>query len=181
MSWQTVKPKLIWYGVGLLTGSAFSVLLGAYHARELKRIEEQTLKYEQLYVKQNLDLQSKVTRLTEENKTLKSSTRIVEEVNADGSRKKIFENDTESQTEKRVAEYEVRIQQLQHQLETLTLQKQHKLTLSEKTRPSATFHLGLDTNLQPYGSATYNFSGPWILGGFGTQAGQFGFGLGVQF
>lgn len=179
--WKNIKFRLMWYVIGLASGCLLAVAMGIYHNREIKRLETQNERYEAFYIDQTLNLKSEVKRLTKENSSLRSKTKIVEEVNADGSMKKTYENNTESRTETLIAEYETRVQTLQHHLERQTTEAQYRLSLLEKTRPSASFSLGIDSRLTPFISGTYNFYGPWVLQGFATEYGQLGVSIGVQF
>lgn len=179
--WKNIKFRLMWYAIGLASGCLLAAAMGVYHNREVRRIESQNERYEALYIEQNLALKSDVKRLTVENSSLKSKTKIVEEVNADGSMKKTYENDTESQKEVVVAEYKSQVQTLQYSLSLQKVEFESKLSLLEKTRPSASFSLGVDTNLTPYIAGTYNFYGSWVIGGFSTQTGQIGIDFGLQF
>jgi len=177
--WSRIKFRLMWYNIGLLTGAFFCVLISVYHSREIERIEEQNKKFETLYLEDNLKLTEQVNQLTEENKSLKSSTKIVEKKNADGSSEKIYENDTEAQSSKSIAEYRVKAAELTARLSKQEVEYTRKLSEIERHRASYGIHLGMDRGMVPYLDTSYTMFGGVSLQLRVNKYGETALGIGV--
>ena len=179
--WSKIKFRLLWWGVGTASGLAIAGVVAGSYTREILRIEEQNAKFERLYVEANTKLRERVEKLTEENRRLKTSTKIVEKRNADGSSERIFENDTEAQSSKRSSE----TRSLEAEL-LVKVDKQHEevmRTLKEEIRyrPSLNLSLGYNTNGEPYMAGAYTFHGPWGIHGYLDNGATLGVGISFSF
>lgn len=176
-------PRLSYLGVGVLLGVLSVLFTVQRYNTEIERIQalNDRIQSSSETVMAKLSLENESLR--SEVQSLKSSTKIVEKEHADGSKERTYENDTESQSEVTEIKYQRQIALLEHSLETIKRELNYKLTLTEKSRPSASFSLGVTTELKPYVSGTYNFAGSWILQGYTIPygTGEAGIGIGWQF
>lgn len=173
-------PRLSYLLIGTTLG-IMSVIFTIYrYNEEIERVEELNERIHSVSEDSIARLTLERNILKEEVKSLKSRTKVTETRNVDGSFHKIYENDTETKSESRLIEFQQKIATLQNKIKSLEMTREYEQKIIEKSRPSASFSLGINTNLKPYVIGTYNFSEPWILQGYLDQYGTLGLGLGVS-
>jgi len=175
--WNRAKLRLVYLGIGLTLGLLIAAIVGVSY-NEVIEIKEQEYEAKMAYF-EKLSAQSAkmAAELKEENKNLKTKT--IERVNADGSKELITETDSASSSKDQSLQYEVSM--LEHSLSSLREEHKRELEYIEKTRPSFSLMLGIDTNMTKSVHVSYAAFSPIMLGGWATQRGEFGVGIGYQF
>jgi hypothetical protein len=175
--YQRAKLRLIYLGIGLVVGLLVAGVVGLTY-NEVMIVKQEAYEAQVLHLQQLSELKIRETeRLLAENKELR--TRKVERTNADGSKEVIEETaeNSSSSSEERVKE----IEDLRSQLVSAEKTYKEKLDMEQKKRPSFTYSLGINTQLTPYMSITYNFGSMFILQAYADRDATFGLGLGIQF
>ena len=174
-------PRLTYLSIGILLG-VLSVAFTVYrYNEEITRIESYHEKVhyisEQTMAKVTLERDS----LRKEVTNLKSKTKITEVTNADGSSKKVFENDTESSSESVVVEQERTIALLEHSLQESKKDLKYQLEIEKKSRPAGSLYGGYTLDKQIMLGGSVNVLGNWVVGGCMIEDKTIGIGVGIQF
>jgi len=181
ISFSKSRPRLTFLAIGIGLGILMVAFTSNLYNKEIKRIETVYERVQRSAESTIATLTQQTSKLREENRSLKQHTKIVDIKNVDGSTSRTYENDVESETEVKVAEYTSQISTLEHKMSQQSTEFKYKLDLLERSKPSASFSLGVTDELNPYFSGTYNFWGPFVFSGILIYNTEVGIGIGWQF
>lgn len=172
-----MKLRLIYLGIGLALGLLVAGVVG-FSYNEIIEIKETEYKARIAHMEQVSQQSISISqKLQEENKQLRTKT--VEKINADGSKELITETSSDSSSKDQSLQYDVAM--LEHTVVTLREEHKRELLYMEKTRPAFTLLLGVDMHANKSLHFSYGGLAPFAFGGWATEKGEIGLGVGMQF
>ena len=174
-------PRLTFLGIGFLLGLSIALVSGwqfTTRIEEVEKIRETQLKEKQTTIQ---SLESRYSRLETEHKKMKSHVHISEKTNADGSTERTYDSKKSVESEKKVVEHQLTIQQLHYERKMELMEWEFEKKRIEESRASVSANIGYDSTLSKYIYLDYNFWGPLQMGLYGTDRGVYGLSLGITF